>query len=54
MLQSDWIKASGTWGILWNACEIQNVQCAESKIWPFPPLISPSSPSPALEWPWAV
>lgn len=54
MLQSDWIKASGTWGILWNACEIQNVYCAELKIRLFPTLIFPSSPSPALQWPWAV
>lgn len=32
MLQSDWIKAFGTRGVLWNACEIQNVEWAELKI----------------------
>lgn len=54
MLQSDWIKAFGTWGILRNACEIQNLQCTELKIRLFPTLIFPSSPSPAFKWPWAV
>lgn len=54
MLQGDWIKASGTWGVLWNACEIQNVYWAELKLRLFPTLMFSSFPSPAFQWPWAV